>query len=434
MAKPAIILENISKRYRLGMVGSGTLREDVVGWYYKVRGKEDPYSLIAETNNRAQRGSSNYVWALKDINFSIEEGEVLGVIGKNGAGKSTLLKLLSRVTAPTTGSIKARGRIASLLEVGTGFHPELSGRDNIFLNGAIMGMRRAEIKSKFDEIVDFAGVERYIDTPVKRYSSGMYVRLAFAVAAHLEPEILIVDEVLAVGDAQFQKKAIGKMKDVSQGQGRTVLFVSHNMASIRNLCRQTILLSNGTIQSMGNTSEIVSDYLAYHSDNHTHQSLKEAKRFEGNLHIEFSTIATLNSELLESQTMVSGEPMNIRLGLAINAKRKYSKLHCSVSVANEQFVTIMHLSTDEGMGESLNIEEGVEHLTLNCLIDQLALPRGKYYLSVFIWDKSVVFDHILHAKSFFVSDGNFFGNGAIKEPRHTMFLVKNQWTQMDQHG
>ena len=433
MAKPAIILENISKRYRLGMVGSGTLREDVMGWYYKVRGKEDPYSLIAETNNRAQKGSSNYVWALKDINFSIEEGEVLGVIGKNGAGKSTLLKLLSRVTAPTTGSIKARGRIASLLEVGTGFHPELSGRDNIFLNGAIMGMRRAEIKSKFDEIVDFAGVERYIDTPVKRYSSGMYFSLAFAVAAHLEPEILIVDEVLAVGDAQFQKKAIGKMKDVSQGQGRTVLFVSHNMASIRNLCRQTILLSNGTIQSMGKTSEIVSDYLSYHSDNHTHQSLKEAKRFEGNLHIEFSTIATLNNELLESQTMVSGEPMNIRLGLAINAKRKYSKLHCSVSVANEQFVTIMHLSTDEGMGESLNIEDGVEHLTLNCFIDQLALPRGKYYLSVFIWDKSIVFDHILHAKSFFVSDGNFFGNGAIKEPRHTMFLVKNQWTQIDQH-
>ncbi len=262
MPNPAITLENISKRYRLGMVGSGTLREDIVGWWYQVRGKEDPYSKIAEANNREQKGASNYVWALKDINFSVEQGEVLGVIGKNGAGKSTLLKLLSRVTAPTTGSIKARGRIASLLEVGTGFHPELSGRDNIFLNGAIMGMRRAEIKSKFDEIVDFAGVERYIDTPVKRYSSGMYVRLAFAVAAHLEPEILIVDEVLAVGDAQFQKKAIGKMKDVSKGQGRTVLFVSHNMKSIERLCPRSLLMEKGMVKAMGNSNSIIRQYRA----------------------------------------------------------------------------------------------------------------------------------------------------------------------------
>ena len=263
MSNPAIILENISKRYRLGMVGSGTLREDIVGWWYQVRGKEDPYSKIAETNNREQKGASNYVWALKDINFSVEQGEVLGVIGKNGAGKSTLLKLLSRVTAPTTGTIKARGRIASLLEVGTGFHPELSGRDNIFLNGAIMGMRHGEIKRKLDEIVDFAGVERYIDTPVKRYSSGMYVRLAFAVAAHLEPEILIVDEVLAVGDAQFQKKAIGKMKDVSQGQGRTVLFVSHNLKSIVSLCGRCVLMKNGQVDLIGNPQDCIAEYTNY---------------------------------------------------------------------------------------------------------------------------------------------------------------------------
>lgn len=232
MSDTVIRVENLSKQYRLGMVGAGTLREDLIGLWYKIRGKEDPYLSLGETNDRSKAGNSDYVWALRDVNFEVKQGEVLGIIGKNGAGKSTLLKLLSRVTAPTTGSIKAKGRIASLLEVGTGFHPELTGKENIYLNGAIMGMRRSEISRKLDEIIDFAGVERYVDTPVKRYSSGMYVRLAFAVAAHLEPEILIVDEVLAVGDAEFQKKAIGKMQDVSSGQGRTVLFVSHNMKAV----------------------------------------------------------------------------------------------------------------------------------------------------------------------------------------------------------
>jgi lipopolysaccharide transport system ATP-binding protein len=242
-----IKVENLSKQYRLGQVGTGTISHDVNRWWHKIRGKEDPYLKIGETNDRTAKGNSEYVWALKDINFEVQEGEVLGIIGRNGAGKSTLLKILSRTTAPTTGLVKIKGRVASLLEVGTGFHPELSGRDNIFLNGAILGMTRREIQSKFDEIVDFAGVERYIDTPVKRYSSGMYVRLAFAVAAHLEPEILIVDEVLAVGDAEFQKKCLGKMKDVSVNQGRTVLFVSHNISFFRSLCKKAILLDNGIL-------------------------------------------------------------------------------------------------------------------------------------------------------------------------------------------
>ncbi|NWJ51549.1 MAG: ABC transporter ATP-binding protein [Bacteroidetes bacterium] len=257
---PIIKIENLSKQYRLGNVGTGTLSHDLNRWWARVQGKEDPFLKIGETNNQNTKGESDYVWALKDINLEVMPGEVLGIIGKNGAGKSTLLKLLSRVTAPTTGSIKTRGRIASLLEVGTGFHPELTGRENIFLNGAILGMTKAEIRSKFDEIVDFAGVERYIDTPVKRYSSGMYVRLAFAVAAHLEPEILVVDEVLAVGDAEFQKKALGKMQDVSLKDGRTVLFVSHNMGAIKNLCNKTMLLHQGNIIGLGNTQEIVNDY------------------------------------------------------------------------------------------------------------------------------------------------------------------------------
>ena len=256
----AIRAENISKQYRLGEVGTGTISHDLNRLWAKLRGKDDPFLKIGESNDRTAKGTSDYVWSLKDINFEIKKGDAVGIIGRNGAGKSTLLKLLSRVTKPTTGHFEVQGRIASLLEVGTGFNPEMTGRENIFLNGAILGMRRQEIIRKFDEIVDFAGVERYIDTPVKRYSSGMYVRLAFAVAAHLESEILIVDEVLAVGDAEFQKKCLGKMGDVSKGEGRTVLFVSHNMAAVTELCNNGILLDQGSIAMQGNIEKIILEY------------------------------------------------------------------------------------------------------------------------------------------------------------------------------
>jgi len=263
VAKTAIKFDNISKQYRLGLVSTKTLSHDLNRWWQtSVLGKEDPYLKIGEVNNRATKGTSDYVWALRDINFEVQQGDVLGIIGKNGAGKSTLLKILSRVTAPTTGSIKARGRIASLLEVGTGFHPELTGRENIYMNGAIMGMTKAEIARKLDEIVAFAGVERYIDTPTKRYSSGMTVRLGFAIAAHLDPEILVVDEVLAVGDAEFQKKAIGKMQDVSRGEGRTVLFVSHNMTAVKNLCKTGVVLRDGGMAFSGEINDVVDYYLA----------------------------------------------------------------------------------------------------------------------------------------------------------------------------
>ncbi len=264
MSDTVIQVDNISKLYRLGEVGTGTLRHDFNRWWHKMRGKEDPYARIGETNDRETKGDSDYAWALKDVSFEVKRGEVLGIIGRNGAGKSTLLKILSRVTTPTTGEVRVKGRIASLLEVGTGFNPELTGRDNIFLNGAILGMTKAEIKNKFDEIVDFSGVERYIDTPVKRFSSGMYVRLAFAVAAHLEPEILIVDEVLAVGDAEFQKKCLGKMGDVAR-QGRTVLFVSHNMAAIITLCTRSILLDRGGIECDCASVDAVGRYLSFNT-------------------------------------------------------------------------------------------------------------------------------------------------------------------------
>lgn len=254
--------ENISKQYRLGLVGTGTLSHDLNRWWHNIRGKEDPYLKIGEVNDRSTKGTSDYVWALQDINFEVQRGEVLGIIGKNGAGKSTLLKILSRVTSPTTGNIKTRGRIASLLEVGTGFHGEMTGRENIYLNGAILGMTKKEITSKIDEIIDFSGCERYIDTPVKRYSSGMTVRLAFAVAAFLEPEILVIDEVLAVGDAEFQKKAIGKMQDISRGEGRTVLFVSHNMAAIETLCNRVLSMEKGSIVENGSPNNVISNYLS----------------------------------------------------------------------------------------------------------------------------------------------------------------------------
>lgn len=261
MSEIAIQFDRVGKLYQLGLVGTGTLSHDLNRWWKTVvLHKEDPYLKIGETNDRSKKGKSEFVWALRDITFDVNQGDVVGIIGKNGAGKSTLLKLLSRVTSPTVGAIRAKGRIASLLEVGTGFHPELTGRENIYMNGSIMGMTRHEIKRKLDEIVDFAGVERYLDTPVKRYSSGMTVRLGFAVAAFLEPEILVVDEVLAVGDAEFQKKAIGKMQDVSHGEGRTVLFVSHNMGSMQRLCKRGILLENGRVKYMGNISDAIRTY------------------------------------------------------------------------------------------------------------------------------------------------------------------------------
>ena len=264
MSDTVISIEDVSKSYRLGAIGTGTFRGDLKRWWARQRGKPDPFQIIGEVDHGNQRGET--LWALKDINLQVHQGDILGIVGRNGAGKSTLLKILSDVAAPTSGEVKIRGRIASLLEVGTGFHPDLTGRENTYLNGAILGMSRQEIRRKFDEIVDFAGIEQFIDTPVKRYSSGMYVRMGFAVAAHLDPEILLVDEVLAVGDTEFQKKCLNKMDDLYKG-GRTILFVSHNMLAIRSLCPHAILLENGSISLYGQTEQVINSYLeAQYSD------------------------------------------------------------------------------------------------------------------------------------------------------------------------
>lgn len=332
MSNIAIEFENISKQYRLGNIGTGTLSHDLNRWWHQIRGKEDPYLKVGEVNDRSTKASSDYVWALKDISFSVEQGEVLGIIGKNGAGKSTLLKILSRITSPSTGTIKAKGRIASLLEVGTGFHGDLTGRENIYMNGAIMGMTRHEISSKLDEIVAFSGIEKYIDTPVKRYSSGMTVRLGFAVAAHLEPEILVVDEVLAVGDAEFQKKAIGKMKDVSQGGGRTVLFVSHNMTAVENLCSKGIILQNGQIVYSGTSIDSVNFYLQEeqkYNETEFHWTMEEAPGIDGIKVLEYkvekdpSTVLNINDKLkLSCSFYVDSPKRDINLSLHVFSSKE----------------------------------------------------------------------------------------------------------------
>ena len=319
MKQLAIKAENISKQYRLGEVGTGTLSHDLNRIWHKIRGNEDPYLRIGDSNDRASKGLSEYVWSLKDINFEIEQGDAVGIIGRNGAGKSTLLKLLSKVTKPTTGNFKVNGRIASLLEVGTGFNPEMTGRENIYLNGAILGMRSHEITRKLDEIIDFSGVERYIDTPVKRYSSGMYVRLAFAVAAHLESEILIVDEVLAVGDAEFQKKCLGKMGDVSKGEGRTVLFVSHNMGAIDTLCTKAILLEKGLVAAMGKTKDITS---LYFNNNNQEEGSFDIGRSDNNEEVVIKKVKLLNQEGVLTRNFEFGDSITVEIELDCNQEVK----------------------------------------------------------------------------------------------------------------
>ena len=334
----AIIFNNISKQYRLGLVSTRTLSHDLNRWWaMNIRGKDDPYLKIGEVNDRAHRGESEYVWALRDIDFKVEQGDVLGIIGKNGAGKSTLLKILSKVTAPTTGTIKARGRIASLLEVGTGFHPEMTGRENIFLNGAILGMTKAEINRKLDEIVDFSGVERYIDTPVKRYSSGMMVRLGFAVAAHLDPEILVVDEVLAVGDAEFQKKAIGKMQDISKGgQGRTVLFVSHNMGSIATLCNKGVFLENGSVKFIGGIEETISLYISEGNSKSIYTSNNIGQD------IYYKKIAIVDKKRKFIDTIPYNESVGIFFHLGINKFVEYATLSFTLYDSKLNPITTVH--------------------------------------------------------------------------------------------
>lgn len=379
MSTTAIQFDHVGKLYKLGLVGTGTLSHDLNRWWKTtVLRQEDPYLKIGETNDRSKKGASDYVWALKDITFDVQEGDVVGIIGKNGAGKSTLLKLLSRVTSPTTGVIRARGRIASLLEVGTGFHPELTGRENIYMNGSIMGMTRQEITRKLDEIVDFAGVERYVDTPVKRYSSGMTVRLGFAVAAFLEPEILVVDEVLAVGDAEFQKKAIGKMQDVSKGEGRTVLFVSHNMAAVRSLCSKGVLLENGQIVYQGNTDDTINLYL-------NKESLKESDNIKDRIAWKKHTITIDDIEINNSVKSFSTIASNQK---ELNVKIKgYTQedilVDTILTFKNMDEVPMASLAEGHCKGKMQAIKSGKFELGYNIQLPKI-LSNGDYIIDLYL--------------------------------------------------
>jgi lipopolysaccharide transport system ATP-binding protein len=402
--KPIIHVENLSKAYQIGQIGTGTISKDIERfWITKVLGKEDPFLKIGETNERSKKGESNIVWSLKDINFEINQGDAVGIIGKNGAGKSTLLKLLSRVTSPTTGEIKVKGRIASLLEVGTGFHPELSGKENIYLNGAILGMRKKEITRKLDEIIDFSGVERYIDTPVKRYSSGMYVRLAFAVAAHLESEILIVDEVLAVGDAEFQKKCLGKMGDISKGEGRTVLFVSHNMAAVKSLCNKGIVLENGLVSFDGDVDSCISHYIQGSKVSYDFNLITNR---QGNKRIIFDKVNVFGT--IRESKLISGLPFTIELFVKNNERIESSRIGFDLRIEDDFGQRLCWLSTSILSKKMNQLNNKIE-----VFFPKNNFNYGVYYVTIYITVDGVCADWIDNAFSFDMEKGDYFKNGKI---------------------
>jgi lipopolysaccharide transport system ATP-binding protein len=376
MSKIVIKAENISKAYELGEFSTGTISRDLERWWAMMRGKEDPFLKIGEVNDRNKKTDSKLVWSLKDINFEVEEGSAVGIIGRNGAGKSTLLKLLSRITSPTTGTIKGRGRIASLLEVGTGFHPELTGRENIFINGAILGMRKAEIKKRFDEIVDFAGVERYIDTPVKRYSSGMYVRLAFAVAAHLEAEILIVDEVLAVGDAEFQRKCMGKMGQVTRENGRTVLFVSHNVESVKALCNTAILLNNGRMHENTNLADAIKIYLQQNPENDRGHFVNQNP--PGSLEVYFKQ-AYIKQKGLVTNALFNDAPIDVHCQLQCNFPIKVS---LEAIVRNHNGFPLLFGPVGLTQQREHELEAGIHNMVIR--LNPPYLAKGGYFLDLIV--------------------------------------------------
>lgn len=411
--KPILKVEGLSKQYRLGNVGTGTLSHDLNRWWYKIRGKEDPYLKVGAINTRNAAATQDYVWALNDINFQVNKGEVLGIIGKNGAGKSTLLKILSRVTSPTTGSIKTRGRIASLLEVGTGFHPELTGKENIYLNGAILGMNKAEISSKIDEIIEFSGCQMYIDTPVKRYSSGMHVRLAFAVAAFMEPDILVIDEVLAVGDAEFQKKAVGKMQDIAQGEGRTVLFVSHNMAAVRNLCTRGMVLVDGETAFEGDQNEAVDFYLNLAIDKNTSNIVN----FKSNGKEVYLKSVAINSSRGQSDSGIfMGEHFTIITNITSN--KSLNNIKCSVLIQNYKGEKIAALRTFE-MTDITYKAKGSFELSVN--INDLNLMPGTYSITIALAENNETLDVQRECLNFQVLAKDVFNTGKIPRGNFIMF-------------
>lgn len=423
-----IKVEDISKLYKLGIVSSKSIVQDVNRFIARIRKKEDPFSKLGEINDRTVKRNSDYVWALKDINFDVKDGEILGIIGKNGAGKSTLLKILSRVTTPTRGSIKIKGRVASLLEVGTGFHQELTGRENIFLNGSILGMTKSEIKMKFDEIVDFSGIGSYIDTPVKRYSSGMYVRLAFAVAAHLDPEILIVDEVLAVGDAEFQKKCLGKMQNVSQNEGRTVLFVSHNMAIMSKLCNNVIVLKNGQVDfPKGPSDEGIQHYILERKEK-AEINLAERTDRTGEGKVRLTDFAMMNDKNEKIDIAISGQKVKFRIHYECieNPDPKNITVAIGISRSDGFLVTVLGNEISSRGFDSIS-QEGY----FTCVLNKLPVTSGSYLLNLIVYQNGTRQDWIQEAVTINVEDGDFYNTGKIVPSTHRSVLLEHEWSLND---
>jgi len=422
MGNTVIKVENLSKQYRLGLVGASTFKEDTSRWWAKIRGKEDPFISLGEENDRTSVSESKFVWSLRDINFEVHQGDVLGIIGRNGAGKSTLLKILSKITSPTKGSVKARGRLASLLEVGTGFHPELTGKENIYLNGAILGMRKHEITRKIDEIIAFSGVERYIDTPVKRYSSGMYVRLAFAVAAHLESEILIVDEVLAVGDFEFQNKCLGKMNDLSKSEGRTVLFVSHNMAAIKQLCNVGLLLDKGKLGYYGSIDESINRYLVKINKN-KNVSIKQIKDRSGTQLVVIEDLYLKNSINQKIDIAMTGEDLYIIIELFALEDVERVNVGLSFHDVYDELITYLYSAMQNNY---FTLHKGKN--TISLMLNQFPLNtklikvRGRVLVGEVEsdWPK-------INLLEFSIEKGDFYNTGKIPE-LNSSILINGNWS------
>ena len=421
----AIEFDHVGKQYRLGLVSTRTLSHDLNRWWHTaILKQEDPYLRIGEVNDRTVSANhSQYVWALRDIDFKVEQGDVVGIIGKNGAGKSTLLKLLSKVTGPSVGTIRARGRIGALLEVGTGFHGEMTGRENIYMNGAIMGMSKAEISSKLDEIIDFSGCERYIDTPVKRYSSGMTVRLGFAVAAHLEPEILVVDEVLAVGDAEFQKKAIGKMQDISYDEGRTVLFVSHNMASVRALCKNGILLENGMIKYSGGIDDVIQQYQRSSNTVVTKTLMDRTDRQgDGRLRLSRMEFRDMDDKIIDRISI--GSSFKISTFIANNGWADEDAIHELSIGINDEYGQRNIVMNNLFLGKPIVIRSDEQEKRVDFIIDKCPLTVGSYTTAFYLSDKfNNVVDWIDNICTLYVEEGDFYGTGKIHRKGLGRFIV-----------
>ena len=425
MSQVAIKVEHLSKIYKLGEIGTGTLSQDIERWIrVNLLKLEDPFANI-DTQQGARKHKNEQVKILEDINFEINKGEAVGIIGKNGAGKSTLLKILSRITSPTTGRIKIYGRLASLLEVGTGFHPELTGRENIFLNGALLGMKKNEIMSKFEEIVEFSGIAKFIDTPVKRYSSGMYVRLAFAVAAHLESEILIVDEVLAVGDAEFQKKCLGKMQDITKGEGRTILFVSHNLAAVENFCEKSIFIEKGKLKMIGETNSIIQQYLTTVSsvgglklseltDRKGNQQLRFLDYWfeQDGIYCETNLEAFVNLKIgIEYEVKDYENIQNLQIDLGINDMYEQRISLLTTTISNER---IPHTNNNKIVFE----------------IKQFPIAPGSYNCTLFSTINGEITDWISNIMQFNVLEKDYYKSGKIITNNVSKALLNYTSTQL----